>query len=62
MGLVDEKFEITGVSLRSAYLFLQLMVLHFVAVIGSMWGAIGLPIVAPAFFLAVYATLRQVEG
>jgi hypothetical protein len=58
----EERFDITGVPRRSAYLFLQLAAVYLVAVFSLTWGALGLPLVVLALFLAVYATLRQVEG
>ncbi|WP_415379340.1 hypothetical protein [Halosimplex sp. TS25] len=62
MTSTEETFDITGVPRRSAYLFFQLVVLYLVAVFSLTWGALGLPIVVLALFLAVYVTLRQVEG
>jgi len=62
MVSTEENLDITGVPRRSAYLFFQLVALYLVAVSSLTWGALGLPIVALALFLAVYVTLRQVEG
>lgn len=62
MTSIAEKFDITGVPRRSVYLFVQLVVLYLVAVYSLLLGALGLPIVILALFLAVYVTLKQVEG
>ena len=62
MASIEEKLNITGVPRRSAYLFFQLVALYLVAVFSLTWGALGLPIVVLALFLAVYVTLTQVEG
>jgi len=59
---IEEYFGITGVPRRSVYLFAQLIALYLVAVSSITWGALGLPVVALALFLAVYVTLKQVEG
>ncbi|WP_123533559.1 hypothetical protein [Halosimplex salinum] len=62
MTSTEERFDVSGIPRRSAYLFLQLVVLYLVAVVSLTWGALGLPVVVLALFLAVYAILKQVEG
>jgi hypothetical protein len=62
MTSIEEKFDITGVPRRSAYLFFQLAALHLITVFSLTWGPLRLPVLAVVLFLAVYVTLRQVEG
>ncbi|WP_436927019.1 hypothetical protein [Halosimplex amylolyticum] len=47
---------------RAAVLFVQLVVLYIVAVLSLSGGIVGLPVTLAAIFLAVYVSLRQVEG
>ncbi|WP_459193802.1 hypothetical protein [Halosimplex sp. J119] len=62
MTAIAEYFDVSGTPRRAAYLFFQLVALYLVAVFSLTWGALGLPIVVLALFLAVYVTLKQVEG
>jgi hypothetical protein len=59
---IEEYFGITGVLQRSMYLSVQLIALYLVGVFSITWGKLGLPVVVLALFLAVYVTLKQVEG
>jgi hypothetical protein len=59
---IEEYFGITGVPRRAVFLSSQLIALYLVAVSSITWGTLGLPVVVLALFLAVYVTLKQVEG
>ncbi|ELZ22290.1 hypothetical protein C475_17298 [Halosimplex carlsbadense 2-9-1] len=62
MTSIAEDFDDTSIFRRAAVLLVQLLALYVVSVLAITWGALGIPVILVALFLAVYQFLKQVEG